>query len=64
MKRNIKTIVINIQNDIYLNRINNTPTIKKLFKDNLVVGNNILNVNHFNYSEIVRMQGILYTILI
>ena len=62
MKRNVKTIIINVPNDIYLNRINTTPALKRLFNTSLVVGNNNLNVNHFNYSDIVRLAGILYTI--
>jgi len=63
MRTNIKEITINIECDVRLKRINTTPTFKKLFgNNNLVVGDNLLRVNHFNYSEILRMDGCLFTV--
>lgn len=62
MKKNIKTITVNVPSELHLNRINNTFALKKLFYRPLNVGSNILNVNHFNYSEIVRMQCSLFSV--
>ena len=63
MKTNVKEITINIECDVRLKRINSTPTLKNLFRsNNLVVGDNVLRVNHFNYSEILRMDGCLFTV--
>ena len=63
MKRNVKTIIINIPSEVHLSKINSTFALKNLFRESLVVGNNILNVNHFNYSEIIRMQCSLFTVI-
>lgn len=59
MKTNIKTIKIIIPNEIILNRINTTPTLKRLSKLNLIVGENEERVNHFQFSEMNRMFPIL-----
>lgn len=59
MKTNIKKVKIIIPNDIILKRINSTPTLKRLSKCNLFVGENIENVNHYQFSEMQRMYPIL-----
>jgi hypothetical protein len=56
MTKNIRTIEINIETDIFLNLIKKTPALKNLFNDsqlkNLKVGKNIINVNNFIYSKL------------
>ena len=59
MKTNIKKVKIIIPNDIILKRVNSTPTLKRLSKCNLVVGENIENVNHYQFAEMKRMYPIL-----
>lgn len=59
MKTNIKTIKIIIPNEIILNRINTTPTLKRLSKLNLIVGENEERVNHFQFAEMNRIFPIL-----
>ncbi len=63
MKRNVKTIIINVPSEAHLLKINSTFALKRLFRESLKVGNNTLNVNHFNYSEIIRMQCSLFTVI-
>lgn len=63
MKRNVKTIIVNVPSEAHLSIINNTFALKTLFRESLNVGNNILSVNHFNYSEIIRMQCSLFSVL-
>lgn len=57
--KNTKTVKIIIPNNQVLNRINNTPALSKLSKLKLVVGENIEVVNHFQYTEQLRMFPIL-----
>ena len=59
MKTNIKTVKIVIPNENILKRINSTPTLKRLSKLNLMVGENIENVNHYQFSEMQRMYPII-----
>jgi len=61
--KNVKTITVIILSELHLNRINSTFALKRLFRNTLQVGNNTMNVNHFNYSEIMRMQGNLFTVI-
>jgi len=63
MKRNVKAITVNVPNDIYLKKINTTPALKRLFRDTLKVGDNEMNVNHFHFSEIMRMQCSLFSVV-
>lgn len=63
MKRNVKTIIVNVPSEAHLSIISNTFALKTLFRESLNVGNNILSVNHFNYSEIIRMQCSLFSVL-
>jgi len=59
MKANIKQVKIVIPNEVILKRVNSTPTLKRLSKLNLVVGENTENVNHYQFSEMKRMYPIL-----
>jgi len=63
MARNIKTIIVNVPSEMHLSKINSTFALKRLFRESLIVGNNTLKVNHFNYSEIVRMQCGLFAVI-
>ena len=63
MKRNVKTIIVNVPSELHLSKINNTFALKKLFRESLNVGDNTILVNHFNYSEIIRMQCSLFSVL-
>ena len=57
--RNVKTINIYIPNESILKRINSTPTLSRLIRTKLNVGNNIERVNHKQYSDIKRMLPLL-----
>lgn len=59
MKANIKQVKIVIPNETILKRVNSTPTLKRLSKLNLIVGENAENVNHYQFSEMKRMYQIL-----
>ena len=59
MKANIKKVKIVIPNETILKRVNSTPTLKRLSKLILVVGENIETVNHYQFSEMQRMYPIL-----
>ena len=63
MKRNVKTIIVLVPTQKHLDRINTTFALYTLFRQPLKVGLNKLNVNHFNYSEIKRMQCSLFTVI-
>lgn len=54
-KKNIITVRIIVPNEIVLNRINSTPALSKLSRVQLKVGSNLEYVNHFQYSEQMRM---------
>lgn len=59
MKANIKQVKIVIPNETILKRVNSTPTLKRLSRLNFIVGENIENVNHYQFSEMQRMYPIL-----
>lgn len=54
-KKNVKTVKITIPNEIVLKRINSTPTLNRLSRLILKVGENVENVNHFQFAEQMRM---------
>lgn len=54
-KQNVKTVKITIPNEIVLKRINSTPSLNRLSRLILKVGENLENVNHFQFSEQMRM---------
>ena len=54
-KQNVKTVKITIPNEIVLKRINSTPALNRLSRLILKVGENVENVNHFQFAEQMRM---------
>jgi len=56
---NTKTVKITIPNEVVLKRINSTPALSRLSRLTLKVGENIENVNHFQFSEQMRMLPIV-----
>ena len=54
-KQNVKTVKITIPNEIVLKRINSTPSLNRLSRLILKVGENVENVNHFQFAEQMRM---------
>jgi len=57
--RNVKSVKIIIPNERILQRINSTPTLKRLTRSILKVGENFENVNHQQYSDLLRMYPLL-----
>lgn len=58
-RRNVKTVKITIPSERILQRINSTPALNRLSRLKLKVGENIENVNHYQFSEMRRMFPIL-----
>ena len=56
---NVKKVKITIPNEAILKRIISTPTLNRLSKNKLQVGENIENVNHFQFSNMLRMYPLL-----
>ena len=56
---NVKKVEITVPNETILKRINSTPTLKRLSRLTLKVGSNIETVNHYQYSEMMRMFPIV-----
>ena len=54
-KRNIKTVKITVPNEQILKRINSTPALSRLSRIKLQVGENIENVNHAQFADMVRI---------
>jgi hypothetical protein len=54
-KQNIKIVKITIPNESVLRLVTNTPSFKRLTKLKLVLGENIEQVNHYQFSEQIRM---------
>jgi len=56
VKKNIRTIQINIESDSFLSLIKKTPALKDLFYssqlNDLKVGKNIIKVNNYVYSKL------------
>lgn len=63
MATNLKQIKIIIPNEIILKTVNSIPTLKRLSRLSLVVGENIETVNHYQFSKIQRMYPILGIII-
>ena len=57
--KNVKEISINIPNEQILKRVMSTPTLNRLVRTELKVGQNIERVNHKQYSDIVRLYPML-----
>lgn len=58
-KKNIKKVKITIPNDVILKKIITTPALNKLSRIKLLVGDNIEHVNHYQFSELMRMFPIV-----
>jgi hypothetical protein len=58
-KRNIKTVKITIPNEKILKRVNTTPTFSRLSRLTLKVGENIENVNHKQFFDMIRLFPLL-----
>lgn len=55
MPKNIKTVKITVPNERILKRLNSTPTFNKLSRLKLQVGENVENVNHAQFANMVRL---------
>jgi len=58
-KRNIKIVRIIVPNEQILKKINSTPTFDRLSRLNLHVGENIENVNHKQYADMLRLYPLI-----
>ena len=59
VNRNIKTIKITVPNEQILKRLNSTPTFNRLSRLKLQVGENIENVNHAQFADMVRLYPLI-----
>lgn len=57
--KNIKTVQITVPNEQVLNRLNSTPTFNRLSRLKLHVGENIENVNHAQFADMVRLYPLV-----
>lgn len=57
-KRNVKTVKITVPNGAVLDRINSTPALRNCTRLQLVVGDNIEKVNHYQLSQQTRMLAL------
>lgn len=57
--RNIKTVKITVPTEKHLNRLNDTPTLSRLSRNTLKVGENIERVNHYQFADMIRMYPIV-----
>ena len=55
MQTNLKTVVITIPSESVLSLIKKTPTLSKLTRIELKVGENTERVNHYQFSALARM---------
>jgi hypothetical protein len=54
-KKNVKTIKLYIPNIYILKRIKTTPALNQWFRSDLKVGDNIENVNHVQFHNIMKL---------
>jgi hypothetical protein len=57
--RNIKNVKITVPNKEILKRLNSTPTFNILSRLKLQVGENIENVNHAQFADMVRLYPLI-----
>lgn len=57
--KNVKTVKITIPNEGVLRKINSTPSLNRLSRLTLKVGENIENVNHAQFADMVRLYPLL-----
>jgi len=56
---NIKTFKITVPDEQILKRLNSTPTFNRLSRLKLQVGENIENVNHAQFADMVRLYSLI-----
>lgn len=56
--RNVKTVKIIVPCEIILRKVKTTPALNRLTRLNLQVGENIERVNHYQFSELMRIYPI------
>ena len=57
--KNVKTVKITIPNEQLLRKINSTPSLNRLSRLALKVGENIENVNHTQFADMVRIYPLI-----
>ena len=57
--KNVKTVKITIPNEQLLRKINSTPSLNRLSRLALKVGENIENVNHAQFADMVRIYPLI-----
>jgi hypothetical protein len=57
--KNTKKVNINVPNEQILKRLNSTPTLSRLSRLNLQVGDNTETVNHKQYADMVRLYPLI-----
>lgn len=63
VKHNVKIITVTVPLEAYAKRINSTPALRRMFQNDLTVGDNIIHCNHAQYANITRMSNTLYSII-
>ena len=58
-RRNIKTVKITVPNEQILKRMISTPAFSRLSRIKLQVGENVENVNHTQFADMVRIYPII-----
>jgi len=56
---NIKTVRITVPNEQILKKLNSTPTFNRLSRLQLQVGENIENVNHKQFADMLRLYPLI-----
>ena len=59
MSRNTKKVLITVPCEQIAKRANSTPTFKNLSRLTLRQGDNIETVNHFTFSQMLRLYPLL-----
>ena len=57
--KTVKTVKIAVPNEQILKRLNSTPTFNRLSRLKLQVGENIENVNHAQFADMVRLYPLI-----
>ena len=57
--KTVKTVKITVPNEQILKRLNSTPTFNRLSRLKLQVGENIENVNHAQFADMVRLYPLI-----
>ena len=58
-RRNIKTVMITIPSEQILKRVNSTPALNRLSRQKLQVGQNVENVNHTQFADMLRIYPLI-----